>query len=164
MSNPASTTGLAVRTDIKSLLAQDKYKGRIAELLKDRAPQFGAALVQVVGRSYNLQKCQPDSVIGAAITAACLDLSLDPNLGEAHLVPYGDKCQFQLGYKGLTQLSLRSGQYKRMGWKVVHQGELQKWDELTGDLILDHTKKESDDVIGYAAYFALINGFERASY
>lgn len=161
---PTPSKAVSTTKTLRSVLEDPAYKKRLSELLKDRAPQFCAALVQVVGRSWQLQKCNHDSVIGAAITAAALDLSIDSNLGEAHLVPYGDQCQFQLGYRGLTQLSLRSGQFKRIGWKVVYEGELQKWDELTGELVLDETKKTSDTVVGYAAYFALINGFERGSY
>jgi len=162
MSNP--NQALSKRKELKDLL-EGSYKTRIESILRERAPQFAAALVQVVNRSWNLQKCTPESVIGAAITAAALDLSFDPNLGECHLVPYGEACTFQLGYKGLVQLAQRSSQYRRIGWAVVYKGELQKWNPLTGELEIDQAKREADaPVIGYAAYFQLLNGFERGEY
>lgn len=149
---------------LKDVLAMDSVKSRLSEILGARAPQFAAALVQIQQRSWQLQKCDGVSIVGAAITAAALDLSVDPQLGEAHLVPYRDKCTFQLGYIGLSQLAQRSGQYKRLGWVVVHQGELVSYDELAGELEINTALKSGEKVIGYAAKFVLINGFERAEF
>lgn len=161
---PMSTNQqVATRNDLKQLL-DGRYKGRLQAILNERAPQFAAALVQVVNRSYQLQKCKPETVIGAAITAAALDLSFDPNLGEAHLVPYGEVCTFQIGYRGLTALAQRTGQYKRMGWMVVYEGQLKSWNPLTGELVIDQAAKTGPRVIGYAAYFQLLSGFERGEY
>ncbi len=145
-------------------MAGESVKNRLKEIMGERAPQFAAALVQIVNQSFQLQKCEPNSVLGAAITAAALDLSVDPNIGEAHLVPYGDKCQFQLGFKGFIQLAMRSGEYKSFGSTVVHRGELVHYDELSGELVIDKTKRESGEVIGYAAKFKLLNGFERGEF
>ena len=148
---------------LKDVIQQDGVKNRLREIMGSRAPQFAAALVQVVSQSFQLQKCEPNSVIGAALTAASLDLSVDPNLGEAHIVPYGDKAQFQIGYIGFGQLAQRSGLYKNLGWCVVHEGELVRYDELSGELELNN-KNPDGKVIGYAAKFKLVNGFERAEY
>lgn len=149
---------------LKDVLAREDIKTRLKEILGNRAPQFAAALVQIQSRSWQLQKCNPMSILGSAITAAALDLSVDPQLGEAHLVPYKDTCTFQLGYIGLGQLAIRSGQYKRLGWVVVHEGELQHYDELSGELEIDSAKRTSDEVIGYAAKFTLVTGYERGEY
>jgi recombination protein RecT len=161
MSNP--NQAVTKRNELKDLL-DTRYKNRLETILRERAPQFAAALVQVVNRSWQLQKCKPESVIGAAITAAALDLSIEPALGEAHLVPYADACTFQIGYRGITQLALRSGQYKRMGNCPVRQGQLKKWNRLTGELEIDFEAESDGTVIGYAAWFQLINGFERGNY
>jgi recombination protein RecT len=150
-------------SSLKDLVQQDVVKSRLKEIMGDRAPQFAAALVQIVNQSSQLQKCQPNSVIGCAIMAAVLDLSIDPNLGESYIVPYGDKAQFQIGYIGLTQLALRSGQYRNLGWKVIHKGELVHYDELSGELEVNDEHPD-DEVIGYAAKFKLLNGFERGIY
>lgn len=149
---------------LKDLVLQDEVKNRLKEIMGDRSPQFTAALVQLVNGSEQLQKCEPKSVIGAAIMAAAMDLSVDPNLGEAHIVPYGERAQFQVGAKGLIQLAMRSNQYKAFGSTVVHEGQLVSYDELTGELVIDKSKKTSERVIGYAAKFKLLNGFERGEY
>jgi recombination protein RecT len=44
----------------------------------------------------------------AAMKAATLNLAIEPSLGFAYIVPYGNNAQFQLGYKGLIQLAIRS--------------------------------------------------------
>jgi recombination protein RecT len=148
---------------MKDVIQKDEVKNRLKEIMGSRAPQFAAALVQIVNQSWQLQKCDPNSVIGAALTAAALDLSIDPNLGEAHIVPYGEKAQFQIGYIGFNQLAMRSGQYKNLGWKVIHKGELEKYDELSGELDVNSNHPD-EEVIGYAAKFKLLNGFERGLY
>ncbi|RAP04757.1 hypothetical protein HS9_01889 [Bacillus velezensis] len=104
------------------------------------------------------------SVISSAMVAATLDLPIDKNLGYAWIVPYGGKAQFQLGYKGYIQLALRTGQYKSINCIPIHEGELQKWNPLTEEVEIDFEKRESDAVIGYAAYFELINGFRKTVY
>lgn len=150
--------------NIKDIVSSEGVKQRLKEIMGDRGAAFGAALVQIVKQSYALQKCEPASIIGAALTAAALDLSVDPNLGEAHLIPYGDQCQFQIGAKGFIQLAMRSGEYKAFGSTIVHEGELRVYDELTGDLEVDSKKNLNGKVIGYAAKFKLLNGFERGEF
>lgn len=150
--------------NIKDLVNQEGVKQRLKDIMGPRGGQFAAALVQITNQSYMLQKCTPDSILGSALMAAALDLSVDPNLGEAHLVPYKDRCTLQIGYVGLAQLAQRSGQYKNLGWCVVHEGELVTWDELSGELEIDKAKKKSEKIIGYAAKFRLINGFERGEF
>jgi recombination protein RecT len=148
---------------LKDVIQQDGVRNRLKEIMGARAPQFSAALVQLVAQSFQLQKCDPNSVIGAALTAAALDLSIDPNLGEAHVVPYRDKATFQIGYVGFGQLAQRSGMYKNLGWCVLHEGELIRYDELSGEL--EYRANNPDGpVIGYAAKFKLVNGFERAEF
>jgi recombination protein RecT len=148
---------------LKDLLAQDSYKARFREILGNRGPQLAAALLQLHSQQVQLRKCEPNSIIGCGLMAAAIDLSIDPNLGEAAIVPYGEKAQLQIMYGGYTQLALRSGQYKTIGWKVIHQGELEVWDELTGELKVNSSSPEAD-VVGYAAKFTLTNGFEKGSY
>ena len=158
-----STQQLIQSKSVKDILATDAVKARFREILGDRGPQLSAAVIQLVSQSNQLQKCDPNSIIGCALMSAALDLSIDPNLGESAVVPYGTKAQFQVMYGGYTQLALRSGQYKTLGWKVVHTGELDVWDELSGELEVNSLHPEAE-VIGYAAKFKLLNGFEKGLY
>jgi len=103
------------------------------------------------------------------MTAAAMDLSIDPNLGFAHIVPYnsrdGKTAQFQMGYKGFIQLGLRTGQYGAMNDFAVNKEAFVSFNPVTGDLVLDSDKlDESGDIVGYGFYFRLVNGFEKTVY
>jgi recombination protein RecT len=152
------------QTSVKSLLSTDNVKAKFQEILKDRAAGFTANLAVMVNNSTALSKCEPLSVISAAVVSASLDLPLDPNLGFAAVVPFGEKAQFQIMYKGLIQLAQRSGQYKTIGVTEIFEGELKNQNRLTGEYEFDFSAKVSDKVIGYAAYFKLLNGFEKTIY
>lgn len=159
------TTGVPA---LKSVLATEVVKRQIKSLLKDRAGHFMMAIVQVVEGTPQLQSCDPQSVINAAIASAVLNLPIEKNLGFSYIVPYKDKdkgnlAQFQLGYKGYIQLALRSGEYKFINAVEVKEGELKGYNLLTGELELDFIKdldKRLDTkTIGYASYIEFNNGF-----
>src|SRR5947207_812268 len=100
---------------LQSLVKQPAYSERFRQVLGDRAPQFVSSLLQIGNSLYDVE---PRSILAAAMTAAALDLPINPNLGFAWIVPYktgGVKvAQFQMGSKGFIQLALRTGQYRRM--------------------------------------------------
>lgn len=123
-----------------------------------------ANLAVVVANNDMLAKCDPVSVISAAVISASIDLPIDPNLGFAAIVPYGRQAQFQIMYKGFIQLAIRSGQYLTINSAPVFEGELVKIDRVKGEFTFDYDKRTSDKVIGYTAYFKLINGFEKTLY
>lgn len=149
---------------LRGLLDSDAYKGRFQALLGERAPQFISTLIQL-SQGWGLRDCDPNSIIASAMTAAALDLPIDKNLGFAHIVPYGNVAQFQLGYKGFVQLGLRSGQYLRLNTTEVYDGELISFDRVRGDFVLDPTKKTKPaKVVGYVAYMRLVNGYEQFDY
>lgn len=145
---------------------------RLNELLGKRAPQFVTSLVSAVNANTLLAGCKPESVLTAALTAASLDLPINQNLGFAYLIPYknkgGEVCQFQMGYKGFIQLAQRSGYYKTINATEVRDGEIIGQNRLSGEIefdwIEDDAEREKKPVIGYVAYFRLLNGFEKAVY
>lgn len=154
---------------IVQYVKQDAVSQRLNELLGKRAPQFVTSLVSAVNANTMLAGCKPESVLTAALTAASLDLPINQNLGFAYLIPYknkgGEVCQFQMGYKGFIQLAQRSGYYKTINATDVREGELVGFDRLSGDLKfewLDDKKRNNAKVVGYVAYFQLLNGFEKS--
>ncbi|MCM3191340.1 recombinase RecT [Bacillus subtilis] len=151
-------------TTMKGLLSSPAVMNRFEEVLGKRASQFTASILSLYNSENTLQKAEPMSVISSAMVAATLDLPVDKNLGYAWIVPYKGRAQFQLGYKGYIQLALRTGQYKSINCIPVHEGELQKWNPLTEEIEIDFEKRESESVIGYAAYFELLNGFRKTVY
>ena len=57
---------------------------------------------------------------------------------------------------------MRTGQYKTINASVVYEGQIEDVDFVTGEII--RGKKKSDKVVGYVAYFELINGFSKMVY
>ncbi len=147
---------------VAAKLSMPAFRGRIDDLLKDRAPQFCSSLIQVASDP-KLSSCDPVSIITAGLSAASLDLPINPNLGFAYIVPYNGIATFQIGYKGFVQLAYRTGQYKRLNVTEVYDGELLKYDRVKSDVLIDESKrKPGAKVIGYVAYFELLNGAEHA--
>jgi recombination protein RecT len=124
---------------------------------------FKISLLEIQkSNSYMFDKIDPMSIISTALIAATLDLPLNQNFGYAYLVPYAGKAQLQMGYKGYIQLAQRSGQYKTISGSRVCQGQIKNYDRLKG-MEFDWSV-ESDEVVGYVAYFKLLNGFESYLY
>lgn len=161
---------------LKEFFEQDNVKGKFQELLGKRAQGFITSVLQIVSNNDLLKKAEPASIYNSAAVAAILDLPLNNNLGFAYIVPYNQSyqdeqgkwqkksvAQFQLGYKGFIQLAQRSGQFKTISASPIYEGQLIEENPLTG-FVFDFSKKDSDKIIGYAAYFSLINGFEKTLY
>lgn len=137
------------------------YQDLINQTLGDKelARNFIADISSVVGANYQLQNCDAKSILTAGLVACSLKLPLAPTLGFAYVVPYKTSAQFQIGWKGLVQLAQRSGQFERLGVRPVHKGEWVGQDEFGEDkFVFDH-KFDSEEIIGYYAYFKLTNGF-----
>lgn len=155
---------------LKSLLNGDSVKTRFNEILGKKAPGFISSVISAVNGNTMLQTADPQSILNSAVIAATLDLPINSNLGLSAIVPYYDSklrttvAQFQLMYKGLIELCLRSGQFSSLIDEVVYEGQLVKKNKFTGEYIFDEDSKTSDKVIGYMAYFRLVNGFEKTHY
>ena len=76
----------------------------------------------MIRQSPKLQRCRPESLLGALMTSAQLGLEPGP-LGEAYLVPFGDQVTFIPGYRGLIKLAWNSGQLKNIAARVVHEAD-----------------------------------------
>lgn len=148
---------------VKDYLALPAYRDRFHEVMGKRANQFMAAIV-ASSQLPSLKDAEPRSVIAAAMVAATLDLPVNPTLGQAHIVAYQGVAQFQIGYKGLIQLALRSGQYKRLNSGPVSDGVFTGYD-MVGEPILDFTKNDPvAEAAGYYCAFETLNGFTKIVY
>lgn len=136
---------------------------RFIELLGEKkAKAFASAIVSVCNGNTQLKECDPRTIVGAAGLAAMTNLSISPSLGQAYIVPYQGKAQFQIGWKGLVQLAHRTKQYSALHAGKVCEGEIERINPVTGEAILG--EKVSDKVVGYVAYMRLTNGFEKTLY
>ena len=182
---PEAKAQQSVMTMMNGLLDGEKMRKRFDELLGKRAPQFISSLVSMVNDNKDLQEAfyqSPKSVIKSALQAASYDLPIDPSLGYAYIVPFNNKYKdangnwqkkkeatFIIGYKGMTQLCLRTGAYKTIPDAVdVREGELVSYDRLTGEAefkwVEDEDLRETLPIVGYAGYFKLKNGAEKTIY
>ena len=126
------------------------------------AKRFKNELLTVVTTNKYLQNCSAQSILTAAGQAATLKLSISPSLGYAYVIPYKNEATFQIGYKGIIKLAQNTGLYRRINSIEVYEGEIENYNRLTGEL--EFGKRESDTVVGYIAYFELLNGFRSTLY
>ena len=147
---------------LRTLLESENYKKRFQDMLGIKTAGFISSILSLYNSKIELQTCDPSSIIAAAAIAASLDLPINPSLQFAHIVPYSNKAQFQMGWRGFVQLGMRSGQYKSMNVGIVHEGEIKSYNKITGDI--EFQESDSDKIIGYCFYFKLLNGFEKYFY
>src|SRR5690606_30500299 len=72
--------------------------------------------------------------------------------------------QFQSGYRGYIQLAMRTAMYKSINATPVYEGEIESYNRITREVVFSQTGATSDKIVGYIAYFKLINGFEKFEY
>lgn len=159
----------AVNT-LGTLIKSAQVKQRFEEMLGKKAAGFMSSILSVSNSNKLLTTADPNTILSAAAVAASLDLPINPSLGFAHIVPYLDRktgktvAQFQIGWRGLVQLAMRSGQYNLMNAAIVYEGDLIKHNRFTGEMVFSDGPKTSDKVIGYVAYLRTKNGFEKYLY
>lgn len=182
---PEQRAQMSVNVMLNGILDGEKMRNRFDELLGKRTPQFLSSLVSMINDNKDLQEAfyqSPMSVIKSALQAASYDLPIDPALGYAYIVPFNNsykdehgnwlkkkQATFVMGYKGMTQLCLRTGAYKNVPDAVdVREGELVSYNRLTGEAVFnwieDEDEREGLPIIGYAGYFQLKNGAEKTIY
>jgi len=148
-------------------MQSDAVKDKFEKVLDKNAGAFISSVITTLNSNDMLKDATRDSVYGAALMAATLDLPL--GVGHAYIVPFKNtkkgctEAQFQVGYKGLKQLAIRSGQFRKMQQKKVYEGQIVDEDSFLG-YTFDWSNKKSDKIIGYASYFELLNGFESVYY
>lgn len=149
---------------ITSILSGESVKKRFEEIMGKKANGFMSSIISATKASPKLSQCEPDSIISSAVIAAILDLPIQSNLGFAHIVPYGNKATFQMGWKGFVQLAIRTGLYKNLNAAIIYEGEITYHNRITGEVTINPDKKTSNKIIGYIAYFSLVTGFEKYLY
>ena len=172
---PTVDAHATVVASFNALMSKEGYQKRFNELLGKRSPQFIGSLVTMINDDPNMLEVfrdNPNSIIKAALKAASYDLPIDPALGQAYIVPFRNKgkmeATFIIGYKGLYQLAVRTGVYKKINVVDVRQGELIKYDRLTEEVELqwytDEEEREKVPIEGFCAYFELTNGMRKLLY
>ena len=165
-----------VKGGLKNAIAEKENKTdatqAMSDLLKRMHTQIEKALPSVItperftrialtaySDNKKLQECNELSFLGAMMQAAQLGVEPNTPLGQAYLIPYGNKVQFQLGYRGMIDLAYRSGEIQMIQAHEVHENDEFEY-ELGLDPKLRHIPalKNRGEVILYYAVFKLING------
>ena len=122
------TTKANQKMGMTTYLTQDAVKDQINKVLGGKnGTRFITSIVSAVNNNEQLQQCTNQSILSAALLGESLNLSPSPMLGYYYMVPFNDKnkgkvAQFQIGYKGLIQLAIRSGQYKKINVMSIKKG------------------------------------------
>lgn len=123
------------------------------------ADRIARIAMTAVRTTPKLLECDQMSFIAAIMQSAQLGVEPNTGLGQAYLIPYGKQVQFQLGYKGLIDLAVRSGQYKAIyAHEVYENDEFEFHYGLTKDLIHKPSSIPTGEPIGYYAVYHLQNG------
>uniref|UniRef100_UPI003F68F2A0 recombinase RecT n=1 Tax=Streptococcus pluranimalium TaxID=82348 RepID=UPI003F68F2A0 len=164
-------TNNQLTTNHNSFFKSPAVKNRIEQVVGKRAEQFTTSLLSIISNNTLLAKATSESIMGAAMKAAVLNLPIEPSLGFAYVVPYNRKykdgtrwvtineAQFQIGYRGLIQLAQRSGQIRNIEHGIIYEEEFLGYDKMRGTLKLTGEYVDSGNIKGYFASLELINGF-----
>ena len=175
------------KQSIAGFLAQEAVKANVESVVGVKDSQrFISSVVSAVQTNPALAECTNKSILSAALLGHSLNLPQSPQIGMFYLVPFKNKkkvknpetgreetvevleATFQLSYRGMLQLAMRSGQYKAINVTDIREGEVASYNpiedayEFTPET--DITKRMSLPVIGYYAYFEMINGFKKGIY
>lgn len=148
---------------LKGIMEAPSIQKQFSNVLKENAGVFVASIIDLFSSDKYLQDCDPAKVVMECLKAAVLKLPINKSLGFAYVIAYKGVPQMQIGYKGLIQLAMRTGQYRIINADMVYEGEFQSKNKLTGEFDMNG-EKTSDKVIGYFAHIEMLNSFTKTLY
>ena len=170
---------------IATFLAKEAIKANVESVVGVKDSQrFISSVVSAVQTNPALSECTNPSILSAALLGHSLNLPQSPQIGMFYFVPFKNKkkvnkdgrevtvevveATFQLSYRGMLQLAMRSGQYKAINVTDIRDGELVSYDPIEDAYEFapetDIAKRMELPIIGYYAYFEMINGFKKGIY
>ncbi len=105
------------------------YLSTINDLLQEQEinpQQFLHMAVNQIKRNPKLLqvfKDNPSSVFSSILTCAEFGLSPTSQMGEAWLIPYGNECQFQIGYQGLAKILYKNRDVQNITAESVYEND-----------------------------------------
>lgn len=152
---------------LKGVLAAPSVQEQFKNAMGSNSNSFVASIIDLYNTDRALQECNPNQVVMEALKAAVLKLPVNKALGYAYVLSFKNKGvptpTFIIGYKGLIQLAMRTGQYRYINADVVYEGEIAGKEKLTGAIDFNG-ERTSDKIIGYFAHIELMNGFRKTLY
>lgn len=101
---------IAVLGEVKDIIAT-QYQKQISNYFGDKKQslKFLSGIVDSIQRTPELQSCDAVSLVNSFMIMAQLGFMPSVISGEAYVLPYKNKAQFQLGYQGIITLLYRAG-------------------------------------------------------
>lgn len=170
--NQTKSTGIKV---FNNLINSDLMRTKIHQMVgATDSQEFIISITSAVNTNPALAECDPQTIISAALLGQSLHLKPSPQLGYFYMVPFNNRkkgtkeAQFQLGYKGLLQLAIRTSEYIDIDAIEIKEGEYKGRDKFTGrpkfEFVEDDDIRENLPVVGYMAYFEMKNGYIKRLY
>lgn len=161
------------KESFKEIIKAQNYQDLLNEAFDTKAAKnkFVRTLANIVNSNELLKQCEPMSIVLSALEGEAQNLSLA--LHQYDVIPYKDnktntyEARYQLSYRGIATLALRSGEYKTIVIKDVRQGEYLGNDPMTGDPRFSFSESKDRDKLpleGFLGYYVLHNGFTRYVY
>lgn len=160
-------TGVAVQAtapkiSIANFLSTPSTAKFLNDTLQEKKAEFVSNLIAMCDGDSNLQLCEPGALMKCALNATALNLPLNKNLGYAYVIPYKGIPSFQIGYKGIIQLAIRTGAYRFINATEVRENEITR-NKITGELSFNKEYPQNK-IVGYVAYLELMSGFSASLY
>lgn len=116
---------------VQELLLNDQAKGQLAAVAAShmKPERMMRLMANAIRTNPDLGKADPITLLGAMMTSAGLGLEPNTVLGHAYLIPRKNRkagtvdVNFQLGYKGMVQLALRSDLVQSIHGDVVYSSD-----------------------------------------
>jgi recombination protein RecT len=143
------TKQIAKKADnsVINAVMSDGFKKQLARALPKHVDteKFLRISLTNIRNNESLQKCTPISVLASLMKSA--QLGLEPgDRGYAYLIPFKNKgvleCQFQPGYKGLSELVTRSGLITHIYPRAVYEN-----DDISVEYGLNEDLKHKPDLL-----------------
>lgn len=111
---------------IRAYLQRDDVKKQVQMALPKHlsADRLLRVAYTSITKNPKLLDCTTESLLSAIIH--CAQLGLEPILGRAYLIPYGDVAQFQPGYQGLVDLIRRTNDVSDVWAEVIYEADTYK--------------------------------------
>lgn len=153
---------VAKKKTISQFLSVPQTQDFLQSTLKEKKGEFISNLIALTESNPQLATCDPAQLMKCAMNATALNLPLNNNLGYAYVIPYKGVPSFQIGYKGLVQMAIRTGAYKTLNAVEIRAGEIKR-NKITG--VIDFLGDQPENkIVGYLAFLELKSGFIASVY
>lgn len=149
---------------VKDTIRGDKFLESVKNVLPEgslTARKYISTCLTAISVNPKLLQCKPTEIYKAMLESARYGLEPNSPLSEAALIPYGDKCNFVIEYRGLMKLAWNTGLLKSLDFDKVCDSDEFEYKKSQNGIVFKHTpnlKGERTDAYAYYAIAELNSG------